>query len=153
MKKLKTLVNLLKKRKKTIAVAESMSGGYLSYLLTKIPGSSNFFRLGVVAYSLQAKHKLFNIPYTILNPTQGVSEKIAKILAKKIKGILGTDLGASIVGFAGPKAKKGMRGVVYLSLAKHRKIVTKRERISGSREEVRKKASYALIEFILNNLE
>ncbi|MCD6228058.1 MAG: CinA family protein [Candidatus Omnitrophica bacterium] len=153
MEKLKILVNHLKKRKKTIAVAESMSGGYLSYLLTKISGSSKFFKLGVVAYSLQAKHKLFNIPYTILNPTQGVSEKIAKILSKKVKSMLDTDLGASIVGFAGPKAKKGMRGVVYLGLTKGIKTVTKRKKVSGSREEIRRKASYALIEFILNNLE
>ncbi|MCK4809927.1 MAG: CinA family protein [Candidatus Omnitrophica bacterium] len=152
-KNLNELISLLKKRGQTIAVAESLTGGYVSYLFTKIPGSSKAFKLGTVVYSLEAKHKLFKLPLKKLNSTQGVSEEIAKILAKGVKARLNTDFGASIVGFAGPKAEKNMKGIVFMGLAKKDSVISQKKKLQGERDTVRKKASYALIEFVLNNIK
>ena len=152
-KNLNELIALLKKRGQTIAVAESLTGGYVSYLFTKIPGSSKVFKLGTVVYSLEAKHKLFKLPLKKLNSTQGVSEEIAKILAKEIKTRLNTDFGASIVGFAGPKAEKDMKGIAFMGLAKKKIILSQRKKFQGNRDTIRKQASYSLIEFVLNNIQ
>ena len=153
MTKLKKLFNTLKKRKKTLAVCESITGGYVSFLLTKNPGASQIFQLGLVAYSLKSKNKFFKIPKEELEETQGVSQNIAKILAEKVRKFLNSDIGASIVGFAGPKAKKGMKGVVFMGFSDKNKTVTKKTKFKGSRDSIRKKASSAFIDFILENLE
>ena len=63
---LRKLIAALKKNKLTVSVAESCTGGYVSYLLTKIPGSSNVFKSGAVVYSLSTKNKLFGIPNNLL---------------------------------------------------------------------------------------
>ena len=128
IKKLKKLIDTLKEKKQTLALAESCSGGYASYLLTKIPGVSEVFMGSVVVYSLEAKNKLFNIPSSLLEKTQGVSKEVALKLATEVRKKLNANIGASIVGFAGPKTKK---------------II-----IKGTRDVVRKKASAHLIELI-----
>jgi len=149
MKYLEELIYRLKKRKQTIAVAESCTGGYLSYLLTKVPGSSKVFKLGVVAYSISAKEKLLLIPPSLLEGNEGVSEEVAKFLAINVRKILNTNLGVSVVGFAGPQAKKGMRGTVFMAVADKNCARVKEEKINGDRDTVRRKASYSLIKFVL----
>ena len=149
MKYLEELIFRLKKRKQTIAVAESCTGGYLSYLFTKVPGSSKVFKLGVVVYSISAKEKLLLIPPSLLKGNEGVSEEVAKFLAINVRKILNTNLGASVVGFAGPQAKKGMRGTVFMAVADKNCARVKEEKINGDRDTVRRKASYSLIKFVL----
>jgi len=154
MKKLEKLIVALEERKLTIATAESCSGGYACYLLTKIPGSSKIFKGGVVVYSLETKNKFFNIPYPLLKKTQGVSEEIALILAKKVRKKFAADIGSSIVGFAGPKAKRGVEaGTVFVGIADKQGAITKKVIIKGNRDMVRKKASYLLINLIYKRLQ
>lgn len=153
MDKLHTLISFLKREKKTIAVAESVSGGYLSYLLTKIPGSSEVFKFGAVVYSSEAKHKLFKVPLEMLKSTEGVSEEVAKTLAIRVRKFLDTDLGASVVGFAGPKARKKMKGIMFMSIADKYRVITQKRKFKGDRDTVRRKVSYALIEFILKTIK
>ncbi len=152
MDKAKKLFNYLKRRKKTIAIAESITGGYVSFLLTSFSGASSIFKFGAVVYSLEAKRKLFGLDAKQLKYTQGVSEDIARSLAKKIRDYMSADYGASIVGFAGPKAKKGMKGVVFMGFSSGNKTITKEMKLKGNRDEIRKKASKLLIEFILENI-
>ncbi|RLB76221.1 MAG: competence/damage-inducible protein A, partial [Deltaproteobacteria bacterium] len=133
----------------TISVAESCTGGYTSYLLTKIPGSSKVFKSGVVVYSLDAKSKLFGISRTLLKETEGVSKKTACLLSQKVRKKFNTDIGASVVGFAGPYAKKGIRkGTVFLSVSYSRETIVKKIIIDAPRDTVRRKAAKSLIELI-----
>ncbi|MFH1318597.1 MAG: CinA family protein [Candidatus Omnitrophota bacterium] len=149
MDKAEKVVNLLKQKKLTIAAAESCSGGYLSYLLTQTPGSSQVFKGGVIVYTLQAKTKLLKIPLSELKKTEGVSEKISLLLAKNIKKTLKSDIGVSIVGFAGPGAKKGVKvGTVYICATDKTNSITKKLLLTGNRDAVRKKASLALIDML-----
>lgn len=154
MVELRRLIHTLQKNKLTIAVAESCTGGYLSYILTKIPGSSKVFKGGIVAYSLKIKNKFFSIPFSLLKTTQGVSKEIALILAKRVRKLFSADIGASIVGFAGPKTKKGTKvGTVFMSVADKRGKEVKKIIIKGNRDVVRKKASYLLVKLIYKRLK
>ena len=146
---LKKLITALKKNNLTISVAESCTGGYVSYLLTKIPGSSKVFKSGVVVYSLGAKNKLLGIPYQLLKYTEGVSEKVAQLLSERVRKKFNTDIGASVVGFAGPRARTGVKtGTVFLSVSFNKKTIVEKTIIKGSRDTVRKEASRILIELI-----
>ncbi|MBN3040705.1 MAG: CinA family protein [Candidatus Omnitrophica bacterium] len=147
------IISCLKKRKLTLAAAESASAGFFSYILTKTAGSSKVFKGGLIVYSLQAKNKFFKLPLTTLQKTQGVSADIALFLAKKVKKLFNADIGVSIVGFAGPAAKKGVKvGTVYIALAFKKISLSEKLFIKGSRDAIRRKASLKLIELISNQL-
>lgn len=143
---LKQLVNTLKERKLTLACAESASGGYVSYLLTKTPGSSRVFKGAVVAYSLEAKNKFLRIPWKILNQPQGVSGKITGVLAENVKNILNADIGAAITGFAGPGDKN--TGLMFLAVSYKNNTMVKKVVIKGNRDKIRKEASRMLVKMI-----
>lgn len=153
MKKLKNLINTLKLKKLTLALAESCTGGFASYLITKTPGASAVFKAGVVVYTLEAKNKLFNLPLKNLQKYGGVSEKIAIILAKKVRKKFAADIGGAIVGFAGPGAKRGVKvGTVFLALNFKNTTISQKAVIKGKRDVVRKKASNILIDLLYKNL-
>lgn len=153
MGKEEKLISALKKKKLSLALAESCSGGYVSYSLTKTPGASKVFKGSIVVYSLSSKNKFFNISPGILKKTQGVSEDIAITLAKKVKKKFDSDVGASIVGFAGPGAKKGIKvGTVFIGLSIKAKCFSKKIIIKGTRDQVRKRASSYLIDLLYKNI-
>ncbi|MCK4912736.1 MAG: nicotinamide-nucleotide amidohydrolase family protein [Candidatus Omnitrophica bacterium] len=146
---IKELIIALREKKLTLSLAESCSGGYASYLLTKISGASKVFKGAVVVYSLDTKTKLFNIPSSLLEKTQGVSKEVALKLATGVKGKFNSDIGASIVGFAGPGAKtKTQLGTTFIALVSKNKQKIKKIIIKGSRDSVRKKISADLINLL-----
>jgi nicotinamide-nucleotide amidase len=145
---LKKLISSLAKRNLTIATAESASGGYLSYLLTKTPGSSIVFKGGMILYSLESKHKFFNIPSSLLDTTQGVSKDVSLILAKRIMGLYNAVIGLAIVGFAGPDKRSSSTGLYYIAVATKRCAYAKRLRLTGSRDRTRILASMAALDLL-----
>ena len=148
-KKLEKLLTSLKTKKLTIALAESCTAGYASYLLTKTPGASRVFKGSTIVYSLDAKNKLFKIGPSLLRKTQGVSSEIALILAKEARKKFNADIGASIVGFAGPQVKKGVKaGTVFIALSYKSGSTIEKVIIKGNRDMVRKKASSFLVNLI-----
>ncbi len=152
MSKLKTLLNFLREKKLTLASAESCSGGFASCLLTAIAHSSKVFKGAVVAYSPEAKHKLLDIPLSCLKKCHGVSKDIAASLAYKVRKKLDANIGLSIVGFAGPSAPKGKRGTVFLGISDSNSIISLKAHIKGSRDTIRKKASFLLLELLDKHL-
>lgn len=146
------LVAFLKKQKKTIAIAESITGGYICYLLTKTPGASQIFKLGVVVYSSESKRTLFGFSLSRLTSNQGVSEHIARTLAKKVQQLARSDIGGAIVGFAGPEAPPQTKGLAYMALAANKKVYTKTVHFKGTRNRIRKDASRVCLEFILKKV-
>ena len=150
---IKKLIITLKEKKQTLALAESCSGGYASYLLTKIPGASDVFKGSVVIYSLETKNKLFQIPLSLLKKTQGVSKEVALKLAQRVRKKFNADIGASIVGFAGPTTKKGIKvGTIFITFSSKNKQKGEKIIIKGSRDSVRKRASTYLINLIYKEL-
>ncbi len=147
------LIANLKKNNLSLAVAESASGGYASFLLTKTPGSSQVFKGGLIVYSLETKHKFFRIAPKLLEKTQGVSQAIAIDLAKKVSKLFSSDIGASIVGFAGPDVKKGAKvGTIFMAVAYKGRVTSNKIIIKGSRNAVQKKASQLLINLIYKQI-
>jgi nicotinamide-nucleotide amidase len=150
---MKKLISTLKKKSLTLALAESVTAGYASYLVTTVPGASAVFKGGLVAYSLDTKHKFFGMSPQHLKKTQGVSTDTALILAKKIRRLMKADIGGSVVGFAGPEAKKGVGvGTIHMAVATAKGNTLKKYIIKGSRDKVRKKAAALLISLINDRL-
>ena len=130
----------------TIAVAESCTGGLLSHKLTNIRGSSDFFRLGIVAYSSKIKVELLNLDKKLLEKHGAVSPEVAEKMAEGVARLADTDIGLSITGFAdGDRA-----GEVYLGIYRRDTSTTlvKAYHFSGKREDVKEYAAMAALEAI-----
>ncbi len=142
---------LLIRNKKTIAVAESCTGGLLSNLLTRIPGSSKYFILGVVVYSNQAKENILKIPANIIDRYGAVSKDVARLMAKSVRAIAKTDFGIGVTGIAGPSRvafKKNPVGTVFIALESKNKKLCKKFHFAGNRLTVRKKAALKALELL-----
>lgn len=113
------ILGLLKSKGATLAVAESMTGGRLAARLTAIPGSSESFIGGVVAYSEAAKQTLVGVRKETLEQHGPVSEEVAIELAEGIRKTLDTTFGVGITGNAGPTADRGDKpvGLGYFAIA------------------------------------
>ena len=109
---------ILKARHLTLSVAESCTGGLLGDMITDIPGSSDYFVGGVVAYSYEAKELLLNVRHETLFEFGAVSRETALEMARGARRAFRVDLALSITGIAGPGG--GMPGkpvgLVYIAL-------------------------------------
>lgn len=145
------VAKLLVKHKKTIAVAESCTGGLISHLLTNIPGSSKYFKSGVVAYSRQAKISQLNISRGIITRYGTVSGKTALSMAKSIRKITRADIGLSVTGIAGPAGTTKPRprvGLIYIGLADAKGALFKQFQFEGARKTIKLKASRAALKMV-----
>ena len=110
------LGNLLQQKKVSIAIAESCTGGYVANALTDIPGSSNYFKGGVIAYDNSVKIGQLNVKEHDLNRVGAVSKPVALQMAKGVAARLGTEVGISTTGIAGPSGgtKQKPVGTVWI---------------------------------------
>ncbi|MGF1540853.1 MAG: competence/damage-inducible protein A [Pleurocapsa sp.] len=111
--------NLLINAKQTLSVAESCTGGGLGAMLTDIPGSSNYFLGGIIAYANRVKTALLNVKAIDLEQFGAVSATVAQQMAVGVKQKLNTDWGIGITGIAGPGGSTETKpvGLVYLGIA------------------------------------
>jgi nicotinamide-nucleotide amidase len=130
---------LFQERCLTISLAESCSGGLLAKRITDIPGSSRYFREGVVTYSNEAKMRLLGVQAELLNRSGAVSSECASVMAKGVRLASGSDLGLAITGIAGPEGGSDDKpaGTVFISLAASDGCWTKRFQFNGNRDEIR----------------
>ncbi len=135
---------------KTVAVAESCTGGLLSERLTRTPGSSNFFAGGAVCYSNELKTKLAGVPPSLIETHGAVSKPTAQALAEGIRQRAAASLGVGITGIAGPGGGTPEKpvGLVYIALADERGTEVREFRFPGSRERIRQWASQAALEMV-----
>jgi PncC family amidohydrolase len=96
------LARLLAERKLTLATAESCTGGLAGHLITNVPGSSEYFLGGIVAYSYEAKERLLGVRHGTLYEHGAVSEPTAREMARGARQALGADIGIAVTGIAGP---------------------------------------------------
>ena len=120
----KKIVDKLIKKKLTISIAESCTGGLLSSAITSVSGSSKVFNLGLVTYSNQSKINLLKVPKNIIKKYGTVSEQVCLAMVKNISKIDKADMSVSITGIAGPSGgtKKKPVGLVYIGVMKTNKI-------------------------------
>ena len=110
---------LLIKNRKTIATAESCTGGLIGDRLTNISGSSLYYKGGIVAYSNSVKEKTIGVKKETLDSAGSVSEETALEMARGIRNKLDADIGLSTTGIAGPKGgtKEKPVGLVYIAIS------------------------------------
>jgi len=130
---------LLKKNNKTIAVAESCTGGLVSDKLTNIPGISEFFLEGVVAYSNKAKTDMLGVPEELIVKYGAVSPQVARALAEGMKKRSSANIGIGITGIAGPTGatKEKPVGLVYIAVVADDVAEVKECKFRGSRIDIK----------------
>jgi nicotinamide-nucleotide amidase len=112
------VVSLLKEQKRTIALAESCTGGLLTYLLSTVPGSSGVLKGGLVCYTNEIKHRLAHVPRAILDEHGAISSFTAEVLAQATCQQWESHFALSVTGVAGPNPADGKPvGTVYIGLA------------------------------------
>lgn len=109
------VVKLLTLSNKSIATAESCTGGLLSQLITSVSGASQVFELGVCSYSNRIKNQVLGVPFEIIDKYTEVSQQTAILMAEGIQKISGADICVSVTGIAGPGGgtEKNPVGTVY----------------------------------------
>ena len=142
------LGKLLKKRKLTISVAESLTGGLVQHKLTQIPGSSDYFMGGIVSYSNEAKMELLGVRESSLKKYGAVSELVAKEMAEGVRKRLGTDIGISTTGIAGPTGATATKpvGLVYLALSAKDIVIARKQIFGPDRNSVKQRSAQAALE-------
>jgi len=111
--------NYLKNNGKTMSAAESCTGGYLSHLVTAIPGSSAYFNGSVVSYSNAAKHQLLGVPEELIEQFGAVSQQVVELMATGARQRFSTDYALAVSGIAGPDGGTPDKpvGTVWIALA------------------------------------
>jgi nicotinamide-nucleotide amidase len=129
----------LREQGKSLAVAESCSGGLICHRLTNISGSSDYFQGGVVTYSNQAKMDLLGVADETLTQHGAVSPETAAAMALGAQKLFRADYGLSVTGIAGPTGGTPAKpvGLVFMGLATPRGLATRRCQIPGDREMVK----------------
>jgi nicotinamide-nucleotide amidase len=129
---------------RTVAVAESCTGGLMSARLTDPPGSSAYFRGGVVAYSNEAKVSLVGVDPALIERAGAVSAEVAEALADGAVERFGADFGVGITGIAGPDGgteEKPVGTVCFTIAALGGERITRSTRLPGGRADVRDRST------------
>ena len=133
-----TVVNQLKKSGKTLAVAESLTGGGLGAAITEVAGSSEVFLGGITTYSDLSKSKLLEVSKKMITKHTAVSEEVAKEMAANARNLFKSDYAISTTGVAGPgKAYGKTAGTVWMAIASKKEVIAIELSISGDRATVR----------------
>jgi nicotinamide-nucleotide amidase len=149
------VLDLCRERGLTLAAAESCTGGLVSARLTAVPGSSEVFRGGVVAYANEVKEAELGVPSEILERHGAVSAEAAKAMAEGVRARLGTDVGVSTTGVAGPgggTAEKPV-GLVFVHAVGPEGEEARRSELPGDREMIRGRATAAALHLVRRMLE
>ncbi len=138
---------LLRAKGLSLAVAESCTGGLLGMRITEIPGASDYFWGGVIAYSNAVKERVLGVPKEILDQKGAVSPECAEAMAQGVRKLLGADLGLAITGIAGPSGGTPEKpvGLVFIALAYPKGTLVEKWEFRGSRQGVRWSASEAAL--------
>ncbi len=144
---------LLKDNDKTLATAESCTGGYLGSTITSIAGSSSWFMGGIISYDNNVKINQLQVDKAIIEQHGAVSEECAVAMAVGCRKLLDTDYALSITGIAGPDGGSDDKpvGTVYIGLATRREkeeVMVKKFSFFTDRNANRIRASYAALELL-----
>jgi PncC family amidohydrolase len=146
---------LLKARSLRLSVAESCTGGLVSNRITNVPGSSEYFLGGFVAYAYEAKVELLGVSWTTLRAHGAVSKETVLEMARGARKALGADIAVAVSGIAGPGG--GMRhkpvGTTWLALCTPRDERADLRRFGGDRLENKAKAADAALAMLLEYLQ
>ena len=136
---------------KTLATAESCTGGGIGAAITAVPGSSAVYKGGIISYSNEVKQVLLGIPAGLLETVGAVSAPVAEAMAKGARKALSADVAVSVTGLAGPDgdAFGNPVGTVFLGYADEKQTLSWEYHLTGNREAVRNTAIQEALRLIL----
>jgi len=149
------LGNLLVEKQKTLATAESCTGGFIASSLVNVAGSSAYFKGSIVAYSNEVKINVLGVEETSIQKEGAVSETVVQQMAENVRIKCGATIGVATSGVAGPTGGTEEKpvGTVWIALADGKKTITKKLNLASSREvNIKRTAIYImnLIRMYLN---
>ena len=123
------------KKKLTISVAESCTGGLLAHNLTKLANSSKYFEMGLTTYSNQAKIKILKVNKKIIKKYGAVSQECCKAMVENLSKISKSQINVSVTGIAGPGgvSKNKPMGLVYIGIKKGRNLQIKENKFKSKK--------------------
>lgn len=150
----KVAADLLRGQEKTLAVAESCTGGLLASAFTDICGASKFFRGAIVCYSNDLKTQLLSVPDCLLEQHGAVSDECAVALATSVAETLEADYGLAITGFAGPTGgtRENPVGTIFVGLHSPHGVWSKKLHYAGARTTVKERAVTVALDWLRREL-
>jgi len=138
-----------------VAVAESCTAGLISSKLTTLPGSSSFFKGGVVAYQNEIKTKILGVSQSIIDEKTEVSAEVVKQMAQSVLGKFDADFAIAISGYAGPTGgtNKNPIGTVFIAIASVVGVVVSRFVFSGNRQSIVNQASESALNLLYTKIK
>ncbi|MBF0559851.1 MAG: CinA family protein [Nitrospirae bacterium] len=135
----------------TLALAESCTGGLISHYMTMLPGSSAFFKAGLVTYSNASKISLLGLGSGTIETNGVISDAVARDMADKARSLIQTDYALSTTGNLGPEVLEGKeKGLVYIAVSSRGKTISKELRLTGDRMSNKEQAALLAVQFLLD---
>lgn len=150
------VAKMLTEQGKTVSVAEACTCGLVGYMLGTIPGSSQYFPGGVIAYTGGLKQKVLGVPDTVIDAHGTVSEETAKAMAKGVRELTGTDFAVSTTGVTGPAGgHSGVAiGTFWIGLSvKDGEDSAMEINVASDRDGNKRGAAQAAIDFLGSHLQ
>jgi len=145
---------LLTRKHKTLAIAESATGGLICDKITNVPGSSRYFMLGIVSYSNESKVRELGVPPEIIKRYGAVSERAARLMAEGVRDLARTDYSLGVTGICGPTGatKDKPVGLVYIAKARAGETTCQKFLFTGGRRVIKAKACRAALKMLRKKL-
>ncbi|MEZ7498723.1 CinA family nicotinamide mononucleotide deamidase-related protein [Flavobacterium sp. Arc3] len=141
---------MLKQQQKTVATAESCTGGKIAAVLTSIAGASAYFKGSVVSYATEAKIDVLGIPESVIKEFSVVSKEVASAMALRVKEIMNTDYAIATTGNAGPSKgdENAEIGTIFIAIATPNAVIVKEYNFGQPREKVIDRAVIKSLEML-----
>jgi PncC family amidohydrolase len=145
----------LRSRGWTLALGESCTGGLIGHRLTQVPGSSDYFLGGVVAYAYDAKERLLQVRHQTLYDHGAVSRETALEMAHGARLAFGADIGLAVTGIAGPSGGLPDKpvGLTWIAVSTRQRQVAEQHVWPGDRTAVKEQSSEAAMRLLLRILQ
>ena len=139
--------NLLRQKGLTLGIVESASGGLISHRITNVPGSSDYYKGSVTAYSNEVKIKVIGVKEDTINQYGAVSHQVAEEMAQGGKKVLATDICLADTGIAGPSGATTEKpvGLFYIGLSHQTGTYSRKHNFQGNREQNKRDAADAAL--------
>ncbi len=142
--------NLLRQKGLTLGVVESATGGLISHLITNVPGSSDYYKGSVTAYSNETKIKVIGVKEDTINKYGAVSYQVAEEMARGGKKVFAVDICLADTGTAGPSGATQEKpvGLFYIGLSSPSGTYSQKHNFSGNREQNKRDAAEAILSWL-----